>query len=242
MRTTALAAALLLAAPSIPAAPSPPPPAAAPVAPADSLADLPLTVLPANGPGDSALAVLLTGDGGWATLDKTVADSLVHHGIPVIGLNSRAYLSTARDPDQASRDVARILRTYLPAFGKSRVVLVGYSRGADVMPFVVTRLPADLRDRVAVVALLGAAPNASFKFHLIDLIANKHRKDDLMTVPEIEKVHGPRVLCFYGEDEKESACRALGPSVATVYTMPGGHHFGKKYGEIAQDILRAAGA
>ncbi|MBX6332508.1 MAG: cutinase family protein, partial [Gemmatimonadaceae bacterium] len=211
MRTTTLAAVLLLAATSIPAASPAPTAATAGVAPADSLADLPLTVLPATAPGDSTLAVLITGDGGWATLDRTVADSLVHHGIPVVGLNSRTYLSTPRDPGQAARDVARILRTYLPAFGKSRVVLVGYSRGADMMPFVVTRLPAELRERVAVVALMGAAPNVNFKFHLIDLITNKHRKDDLMTVPEIEKVHGPRVLCFYGEDEKESACRALAP-------------------------------
>lgn len=206
---------------------------------ADTLADLPLHTVAARGVPSPAMAVMLSGDGGWAAIDKEIADSLAAHGIPVAGLDSRTYFSTQRDPDGASRDLDRIITHDLAAWQRERVMLIGYSRGADVLPFMTTRLPADRLARVDLVALLGAAPNANFKFHLVDLISNKKRKDDLATVPEIAKLAGTRVLCVYGADEKESACRALDPAQATVIEMPGGHHFDKEYGVIATRILDA---
>ncbi|HEX6534004.1 MAG TPA: AcvB/VirJ family lysyl-phosphatidylglycerol hydrolase [Gemmatimonadaceae bacterium] len=206
-------------------------------APADSLGALPLTEVPARGAGGALMAMILTGDGGVATLDRVLADTMAAHGIPVVLLDTRSYLATRRTPDSASRDVERVLRHYLAAWGKSRTILVGYSHGADVLPFIVTRLPADLYARVPEVAMLGLAPNANFKFHLVDLISNKHRADDLMTVPEVEKLKGTRILCFYGADEKHSGCAGLPPGSATVVEMPGGHHFGGQYAAIAGRIL-----
>jgi type IV secretory pathway VirJ component len=206
---------------------------------ADSVTDLPLVVVRASGAPSGTLAVMLTGDGGWAALDRTLADSIAAHGTPVVALDSRTYLSRQHDPDSAANDLARILRHYLPYSAASRVLLVGYSRGADVLPFMATRLPPDLLAKVRVVALLGPASNANFRFHLIDLISNRHRKDDLPTVPEIEKLRGRRILCFYGVKEKQSACPSLPPGLATSFEMPDGHHFGKRYGEIGARIVEA---
>lgn len=208
----------------------------------DSLSDLPLKVV-SPAPGDSAaeLAVFLTGDGGWAAIDKEIADSLARHGIPVVALNSREYLATRREPARAASDVARIIHHYGATLGKKELLLIGYSRGADILPFVVNRLPADLRSEVRLVALLGLAPNANFKFHLIDLVTNHHRSDDLPTIPEVMRLRDPRTLCFYGVKEKEAACRSLPDSVATVVAMPEGHHFGGRYGVIADRILSALG-
>lgn len=213
---------------------------AAPAVSVDSLGDLPLRVIPAQGETNGELGILLSGDGGWASIDKQLADSLAAHGTSVVALDSRAYFSTRRDPDGASRDLARIARHYLAALDCDRLVLIGYSRGADVLPFMATRLPPDLRDRVRLIALLGPAPNANFKFHLIDLISNKHRANDFMTVPEIGKLAWTRVLCIYGIDEKESACRGVDSTAVTVVGMPGGHHFDKQYGAIAGRIVEAA--
>jgi type IV secretory pathway VirJ component len=208
---------------------------------ADTVGDLPLREVSARGPGTGHLAVLLTGDGGWAKIDRVIADSLTHHGIPVVALDSRAYLSRPRSPEVAARDLGRILRHYLVSLGKHRVMLLGYSRGADVLPFMVARLPADLGRRVELVALLGPGTRANFTFHLIDLLWSRHRPDDLMTVAEIRRLRGMRILCFYGAKERDTACRSLDPSLATSYELPGGHHFGGKYGVIARRLLDAVG-
>lgn len=204
---------------------------------------LPLHEVAARGARSRTMAVMLSGDGGWAAIDRELADSLAAHGIAVVGLDSRSYFSTQRKPDSASGDLAWITRRYLAQFSADSLILVGYSRGADVLPFLATRLPSDLLARVRLVALLGAAPNANFKFHLIDLVSNKKRQDDLMTVPEITKLaaSGTKVLCVYGTDEAESACPPLvHVRGVTVTPMPGGHHFDKEYGVIGSRLVDAA--
>ena len=65
--------------------------------------------------------LFLSGDGGWASLDKTVATRLSQSGMSVIGLNSRKYFWTARTPETTTRDVERILRHYLQAWHKSEI-------------------------------------------------------------------------------------------------------------------------
>src|ERR1700742_704964 len=53
--------------------------------------NLPLIKVPTKGPGGDELAVLLTGDGGWAETDKGLSKALVKGGVPVVGWNSLHY-------------------------------------------------------------------------------------------------------------------------------------------------------
>lgn len=208
----------------------------APNAPA--VRDLPLVELR---PRESShqLAVIISGDGGWASLDRQIGETLAGEGIPVVGLNSLQYFWKARTPEQASSDLARILRHYLQAWGASDALLVGYSRGADVLPFMVTRLPQELRGRIRAIVLLAPGPTAGFEWHLVDLLGRKSA-GGRQTVPEIGRLRGMRVLCFYGADETDSACPALPAGVATSIELPGGHHFGRAYREVARRILQMA--
>lgn len=213
-----------------------------PIAHTDSLRGLPIVEVPARGQASDTMAVIISGDGGWADLDKKIGGVLSSDGIPVIGLDSRHYFHQERSPEETSRDLARILDHYIPAWHAAHVILIGYSHGADVLPFMAAGLPAPLLQRVSEIALVGAAHNATFKFHAIDLVMNKHRSSDQPTLPEIEKLTSKPILCFYGVKEKDTVCRDLAPVQATVIAMPGGHHFGGKYQMIAQRILAGGGA
>jgi type IV secretory pathway VirJ component len=102
-----------------------------------------------------------------------------------------------------------------------------------------SRLPADLRDKVRLVALLGFSHRAGFELHLTDFLGGSG--GGLPTVPEIRKLRGMHVLCVYGTEETDSACRDLSPDLANGMSLPGGHHFGGAYREIARSILREAG-
>ncbi len=115
---------------------------AQPVAPL-TLKDLPLIEVPHTGTGnDDLFAVLLSGDGGWAGIDKDVANSLAERGIPVVGWDTLRYFWTARTPEGLARDLDRTLDYYVTAWDRPRALLIGYSQGADVLPFAVNRLPA----------------------------------------------------------------------------------------------------
>ncbi|MGH8027719.1 MAG: virulence factor family protein [Pseudoxanthomonas sp.] len=202
--------------------------------PPPKLADLPLIEVPADGDSDT-FAVLLSGDGGWAGLDKEVAKSLVAKGIPVVGFDSLRYFWKAREPDELAADIDRIVRHYAKHWGKQRVVLIGYSQGADVLPFAVNRLPAASRAQVAQTVLMGLGQNASFEFHLTDWIG---KDDGLPILPEAVRLSEADTLCLYGEDEDDSLCPKIPPGHVHAQSLPGGHHFDGAYDKLAELIVQ----
>lgn len=206
--------------------------AAAPAA----VADLPLVEVPSEGKRGRTLAVLLSGDGGWAGLDRDVAGALAKRGVPVVGWNSLQYFWTARTPEGAALDLGRVLRHYLASWGAERAVVAGYSFGADVLPFLVRRLPADLRDRVGLVALLGPGRTASFEFHVTDWLGGAEGTRPVL--PEAEALRGLNLLCVQGRGESDSLCPTLPPGLASVVTLEGKHHFGGDYEALAGEIAR----
>ena len=185
-----------------------------------------------------ALGIMLTGDGGWAAIDKRIADDLAARGVAVVGFDSRSYLMKARTPGEAAADVARVIRHYTSQLGVQRVAIVGYSRGADIAPFIANRLPVALRERLVLIALLGPAERANFQFHWADLLSETSKPSDPPILPELERLRGTPVLCVYGADEKESLCRLADTSAVRVNKRPGRHHFDGDYDAIAAEILR----
>jgi type IV secretory pathway VirJ component len=205
---------------------------------APAVRDLPLVELPVKA-GTGELAVIVSGDGGWAGIDRDIGEALASKGIPVVGLNSLRYFWRARTPDESGRDLARILRHYLDAWKARDAVLVGYSLGADVLPFMASRLPPDLRSRVRLVALLAPGRTASFEFHVSQWLGKGGGGPP--TAPEIERLSGLRVLCLYGTDDRDSACPMVRRGLAEVVRVPGGHHFGGSYASLVERILQGMG-
>lgn len=196
---------------------------------------LPLHEVTASGTSDT-LAVLLTGDGGWAGLDQELSAQLANRGVPVIGFNSLKYFWTKRSSDEAAVAVANVIRNYLGAWSKQRVILIGYSFGADVLPFIVNRLPDDLRKRIASVNLLGLSTEATFEIHVADWIPGNVSKGQPIE-PELYKVSDAPMLCLYGSSDKNDLCPKLSPQRITQEQFDGGHHFGGNYGVLADRIL-----
>jgi type IV secretory pathway VirJ component len=197
--------------------------------------DLPVNEVHAEDGNSDEFALLLTGDGGWAGLDQELAAHLAAGGLPTVGLNSLKYFWRQRTPDEAAQDVARIIRHYLTSWNKQRVLLVGYSFGADVLPFIVNRLPADLQARIQTVSLLGLDANASFEVSVADWIGG----DDTgpPTRPELANLRSSPILCIYGEGEKDDICPSLTAPRVKSEEVGTGHHFGGDYAQLAQKIL-----
>ena len=201
------------------------------------ISDLPLVEIPASEGVSDLFAVIISGDGGWASIDREVGATLAGKGVPVVGLNSLQYFWTPRNPDQTAQDLERLLRHYLQAWRRPQVALIGYSFGAEVLPFLVERLPEDLRQRVAAVVLLGPGKTASFEFHLSDWLGGD--AEGLPIAPELAKLQETKVFCFYGEKERDSLCRELPPGNKLLKPVPlaGGHHFGGNHEQLAEQIF-----
>jgi type IV secretory pathway VirJ component len=200
-----------------------------------SVADLPLVEIPPQGRSDR-LAVFYSGDGGWASLDKGVSRRLAAAGVSVIGVNSLRYFWHERQPEQAAKDLTRVLEFYLrDRPERDKVLLVGYSTGADVLPFIVNRLPDALRARVASVTLIAPGHDAVFEIHVADWVPGRGRPGSPLA-PEIERL-GPPVLCVYGPGDRSTLCPELSSQRVTTAPIGEGHHLGGEYEEIASRIL-----
>jgi type IV secretory pathway VirJ component len=206
----------------------PPPPA--------SLADLPLVEVPATpAVGGDTFAILLSGDGGWAGLDRDVASALAARGIPVAGFDTLRYFWTARTPEGLAVDLDRVLRFYADKWHRGHALLIGYSQGADVLSFGLNRLPPVSRALVTRTVLMALGEKASFEFHLDNWIGGD--RGAIPILPEVRQLTEGGTLCLYGEDETDSLCPKIPPGHVRAEALPGGHHFDGDHDALAARII-----
>ncbi|MBB5877973.1 virulence factor family protein [Xanthomonas rydalmerensis] len=211
-----------------------------PPTPAD-LAGLPVVDVPAAaGAGDAdngnVFAIFVSGDGGWAGLDQQVAGALAKAGIPVVGVDSLRYFWSERTPQGFATDLDRIYRHYSHLWQRGRVVLIGFSQGADVLPAAYNQLPEAMRDQVQLTALLSVGKTADYEFHVSNWISSGD--DGLPIAPEVAKMPPAQTLCIYGEDDDDALCPDLPKGGPQLVKLPGDHHFQGDYATLAKQILQ----
>lgn len=199
------------------------------------LADPALVELPAQ-PAFDTLAVIYSGDGGWRDIDRVIGGLIQKEGVPTIGVDSLRYFWTTRSPETAAHDLERIIEAYSARWKTSKVLLVGYSFGANVLPAIYNRLTAQMRQRVRQISLLGLARNAQFQITVSGWLGiDADGKSP--TLPEIRKIDPGLIQCFFGADEEASACKDLRGTGAQLIETRGGHHFDGDYPALARHIL-----
>lgn len=67
--------------------------------------DLPLVEFPVAAGDKDVLAVILSGDGGWADLDGQFGLAFQQQGVATVGLDCLKYFCRAREPDAAANDL-----------------------------------------------------------------------------------------------------------------------------------------
>jgi len=198
---------------------------------------LPLIDVPPSRGSSDTLVVFVSGDGGWAKIDKSISGVLAGEGMPVVGLNALEYFWTKRTPDTASHDLGTIIDSSLARWKKQRVIVVGYSRGADVLPAMVARLTPEQQSKIRLLTLLAPSPRVEFEFHVVDWMHDS--KKGLPVEPELAKLKSTKTICVWGDDDTDSLCRGLALPHVKVVTLHGSHHFDGDYTKLARIILEA---
>jgi len=198
---------------------------------------LPLVEVPAAAGTGDTFAVFVSGDGGWAGLDKQVAGALAQAGIPVVGVDSLRYFWSERTPAGFAADLERIAGHYSRQWQRPRLLLIGFSQGADVLPAAINRLSADTRATLAMTALLSVGTRADYEFHVSNWLGGGG-DSGLPIAPEVRQLPAARTLCLYGQDDQDALCPHLPAGAAQVVRLPGDHHFRGDYAGLAKVILQ----
>lgn len=180
------------------------------------------------------LAVVYSGDGGWVALDQAVAKAVSHSGRAVVGVDALRYFWTARTPPEAAADLAAIVRER----PEGRVVLIGYSFGADALPIIVRALPADVRGRLAGLVLIGPEAKGDLEFRPSQWWG-AHTPNAYPVASSVAALRGLPVTCLYGrEDRRHAACPAF-PAWVRKIALPGGHHFNGDFTALGRAVDQA---
>ncbi len=186
------------------------------------------------------MAVFYSGDGGWRDLDKQIGDILAAHGIATVGVDSLRYFWTEKTPQQIADDLAAILQHYRAKWDREQVILLGYSFGAGILPFAVNRLPARDRATIRQISLLGLDRMTEFEFHVSNWLGGGGGADARPVLPEVLRLDPGTLQCFYGEEERDTACTAPEFDRAERIETGGGHHFDGDYAALAEKIMTGA--
>ncbi|MBP1850245.1 virulence factor family protein [Rhizobium halophytocola] len=201
--------------------------------------DLPLVELVAR-PRFDTMAIVYSGDGGWRDIDRKLGLSLQQGGVPVIGIDALRYFWSQKTPGETAADLSDIIAVYRARFGVSRVALIGYSFGADILPATYGRLSNQDKQAVTLVSLLAPSRRADFEISVGGWLgfAGDGRHGD--PVEDALAIRPDRLQCVYGAAELQSGCLGLASLERhgmDLVERPGGHHFDGNYALIAERIL-----
>ena len=201
--------------------------------------DLPLIVLPAAENDTMPMLIFISGDGGWTSFDEGVAKNLVKKGIPVIGLDAQKYFWQARTPDETAAELTKVIHHYMEAWNKKSLVLCGYSFGADVIPFMVTRLPEVLKSAMKSAVLISPDPKADFEIHVADMLSFGSSSDTYNVLAEVKKSPSSHITCIFGKEEESTPPAMFKNAGAVIKFLPGSHHYNNDLNAVANEIVNS---
>jgi pimeloyl-ACP methyl ester carboxylesterase len=122
--------------------------------------------------------------------------------VSVVGIDSLRYFWRRKTPEETAHDLARVIRTYARRWHAKSIALIGYSFGADVLPFAYNRPPERVCARVTMLSLLGFAPAADFEIRVGGCLGLPPSANAPPARPEIAKVPPElgAVLLWRGRD------------------------------------------
>jgi type IV secretory pathway VirJ component len=192
------------------------------------------------------LVIYYSGDNGWQDGDKAFVQGFADAGLYVVAIDSLHYFVHGRSRTEATADLSAVIDRYARAWGAQRVVLVGYSFGADAMPIIARGLPARQKAMVAETALIAPLGHGelSLRFYSFFNLAGPDAYDtahELRGLGQGAKGMG-RVVCVYGKEDWLAACPDFSPSLVRAVATPGGHIFTGQRATVSRIIADAAAA
>ena len=199
--------------------------------------DLPLTILPSAIKNDLPLAIFISGDGGWTSFDQAMNEKMSEKGIPVLGLDEKKYFWNERNPLEVADELTVAIKHYMNLWNRNSFILIGYSFGADVAPFIANRLSIQLKETLKGVYCFSPDATGDFEIHITDMMnLNGREKYDVSL--ELKQIKTMNPVCIFGADEDIDFQNILSKDGIKTENLPGSHHYNSDFNAITELILK----
>lgn len=200
--------------------------------------ELPLIVIPSPIESTGPVFFLISGDGGWTSFDNSFCELLAKKGIAVVALDAKKYFWKAKSPEETTSVLTQIIENYTKQWNRKTFILAGYSFGADIVPFIATRLPEPLKSNLSKLFLLSPDQFGDFEIHLTDMLSLGIAKKKYNIVSEVKKITAPQVISIFGQEEDAVNIQAFKVANSKICLLPGDHHYNKNVDALVELILK----
>ncbi|SDE14125.1 AcvB/VirJ family lysyl-phosphatidylglycerol hydrolase [Niabella drilacis] len=186
-------------------------------------ADLPLKNWQGN--DKMPLVLYISGDGGLNSFTNDFCKGINQAGYTVTAINSRSYFWNKRTPEQVTAELTAYVDGVLKNRQNRQWLIIGYSFGADVTPFILNRLGNTVKTHLLRTILLAPSPTTDFVIRVSDMWGSA-KKRSMDVVAEINRAAGQRIVAVLPGDDKDFPVSAVKSGSFKAVVLKGGHHFG----------------
>ncbi|WP_300604975.1 AcvB/VirJ family lysyl-phosphatidylglycerol hydrolase [Niabella sp.] len=198
-------------------------------------ADLPLKSWQGN--DKMPLVLYISGDGGLNSFTNDFCKGISQSGYAVTAINSKSYFWSKKTPEQVGTELTAYLDGVLKSRPNQQLLIVGYSFGADVTPFILNRLGSFVKSHVLRTVLMAPSPTTDFVIRVSDMWGTP-KKRSMDVVAEINRAAGQRIVAILPGDGNDFPVQAVKLAGFKTTVLKGGHHFG---GDTADLVKIVAG-
>ena len=196
---------------------------------------LPLKEL--NSSADKPLVFYISGDGGYTSFSEDVCKAINKAGYKITSLNSKSYFDDKKNPQQTTDDIVKYLNDQFNKRKDQRFILIGYSFGADITPFVINLFPDSIKKKLISVVLLSPSTSTDFETHVWDKLGLK-KKRSMDVVTEVNKLGAMKTTIIFGNDDVDFPINSIKLKNYVHELLPGGHHYEGNTDEVAKTMMK----
>ncbi len=198
--------------------------------------DFPVTEWNSN--SDQPIIFYISGDGGFNTFSKTFSQELHRYGYDVFALNTKKYFWQKKTPLQASKDTENYLQQITKNRKNKKIIIIGYSYGADVAPFIYNRFDADFQKNIQNLIIIGPSKVNDFEIHIDEYIEGRpeYGYSVLHEINQIKNV--PFNLVVSDFEYKYFPLKEVTLKNYQFLHLPGNHHFSGNTKMLADSVLK----
>jgi len=190
-----------------------------------------------NSNEDKPFVFYISGDGGYTSFSEGVCTTINKAGYNVTSLNSKSYFDDKKTPQQTTNDILNYLNDQFTKRKGQQFILIGYSFGADVTPFVINLLPDSTRKKLISVVLLSPSTSTDFEIHVWDRLGGK-KKRSMDVVDEVNKLGTMKTAIILGNDDADFPINNIKLKNYGHELLPGGHHYEGNTDEVAKTMMK----